>query len=376
MNEKVMAHHTRFFITMVMLCIPVEAIYAQVGGSKLKLNTGKEIFQAACVSCHGSDGRGAPRSAVGFDTHLPDFTDCNFATKEPDIDWSSIIHNGGPARGFSTIMPSFRDALTDEQIDKLIEYLRGFCGNKAWPRGDLNLPRALITEKAFPENEAVISTSFNAQGAPGASNTLIYERRFGAGNQLELSVPYNLVHDAGNWTSGLGDLAIGYKRLLFHSMRSGSIVSWSGELTVPTADRTKGTGNGVTVLETFGSYGQILPSNFFVQFQGGAEFPVHTDLASKALYARTVFGRSFSGGGGYGRTWSPMLEAIADRDLATGAMTNWDLVPQIQIPFSRRMHIMAGLGVLVPVNNTAARPKQIMLYLLWDWADGGLRQGW
>src|ERR1035437_684252 len=79
------------------------ALFAQNTTGDLKLDTGKEIWDAACISCHGVDGRGAVRTSVGFDARLPDFTDCSFATKEPDVDWSSTIHNGGPARGFSPI---------------------------------------------------------------------------------------------------------------------------------------------------------------------------------------------------------------------------------------------------------------------------------
>ena len=77
------------------------------GVADIRLETGEDVYRAACVSCHGADGTGAARTSVGFDTRLPDFTDCSFATKEPDGDWSATIHNGGPARGFSRIMPAF-----------------------------------------------------------------------------------------------------------------------------------------------------------------------------------------------------------------------------------------------------------------------------
>jgi hypothetical protein len=40
------------------------------------------------------------------------------------------------------------------------------------------------------------------------------------------------------------------------------------------------------------------------------------------------------------------------------------------------MHILASVGVRLPVNNTADRPKQILFYFLWDYADGTLKQGW
>ena len=71
-----------------------------------------------------------------------------------------------------------------------------------------------------------------------------------------------------------------------------------------------------------------------------------------------------------------MTEFIFDRDLASGAPNNWDVVPQIQIPISKRMHILANVGLRVPVNNTANRPRQLVFYLLWDYPDGGLKDGW
>jgi hypothetical protein len=97
---------------------------------------------------------GGSRSRFAGSTSSPDFTDCNLTTPEADLDWSSIIHRGGPARAFNQLMPAFGDELSDEEIARLITHLRGFCTERGWPHGDLNMPRAIITEKAFPENEA------------------------------------------------------------------------------------------------------------------------------------------------------------------------------------------------------------------------------
>ena len=50
----------------------------------------------------------------------------------------------------------------------MIAYMRGFCKNVHHdPPGELNLPRALVTEKAFPENELVISTVGECVGGAG-----------------------------------------------------------------------------------------------------------------------------------------------------------------------------------------------------------------
>ena len=240
---------------------------APAGVANIRLETGEDVYRAACVSCHGADGRGAPRNSVAFDTRLPDFTDCSFATKEPDGDWSATIHNGGPARGFSPIMPAFRDALTGDQIDNVIAYMRGFCRSKAWPSGDLNFPRALITEKAFPESEVVVTSAFNANRTSGNGTTLIIEKRVEAGGQIEVALPYWYTKESpGPWMHGFGDAAIGYKQMLFHNNERGSIFSVAGEVIAPTGDPAKGTGGETGVFETFAAFDQALPHDTFVQF--------------------------------------------------------------------------------------------------------------
>ena len=363
-------------LVFVILCgIDVTILRAQTD-SQLKLATGRDVYQTACVACHGIDGKGAPRTAVGFDTRLPDFTDCSFATKEPDGDWSATIHNGGPARGFSPIMPAFRDVLDEEQIDNVIGHLRSFCTNRSWPRGELNFPRALITEKAFPESEVVVTSSFNMSRTSGINNMLVLEKRVGARGQIEAAIPYIFTPQGSEWAHGFGDVALGYKQALYHNNDAGSIFSVVGEYISPTGDASKGTGGETPVVETFAAFDQALPRDSFLQFQSGFELPVHTSVAPKAWYLHTAFGQSFSAGGGLGRTWTPMLEVIADRDLESGAKTNWDLVPQLQIPLSKRMHILGSLGVRFPVNNTVGRPVQFLYYLLWDFADGSLKEGW
>jgi mono/diheme cytochrome c family protein len=354
------------------------SLLARSANSQLKLNTGREIYMAGCVSCHGPDGRGQSQNLAGFErpSTFPDFTDCRTSTPEPDVQWRAIITNGGPARGFSQIMPSFKDLLTQEQIGKVIEYLRGLCTEKSWPRGNFNLPRPLITEKAFPEDEVVLSGASNLRGAPSGEVTVIYEKRIGSSGMIEAMVPYDLSHDSGVSRSGFGDIALGYKRKLFDNLKKGSIFSLGGELVAPTGNPRIGTGGGSPVFEAFAAYGQIFPADAFLQLHTGFELPTQPDRLPRAYYLHTAIGKTFSTDGGLGRRWSPMAEFIADRDLVNGAITNWDVVPEIQIPISKRMHILANVGFRIPMNNTAERPKQIIFYFLWDYVDGTLRQGW
>jgi hypothetical protein len=71
-----------------------------------------------------------------------------------------------------------------------------------------------------------------------------------------------------------------------------------------------------------------------------------------------------------------MVELLADRELEDGASTDIDVVPQMQVTLSRRQHVRASLGVQMPANHREGRPTQVMFYVLWDWFDGGLFEGW
>src|SRR5262249_36162857 len=154
------------------------------------------------------------------------------------------------------------------------------------------------------------------------------------------------------------------------------ILSFQGGVAIPTGNKSRDLGSGVTTFETFAAFGQLLPSRGFVQVQAGAELPTDTSKAAQTTFFRTAVGKTFAQKEGFGRIWTPMTEFLSDRDLVTGAKTNWDIVPQMQVSLSKRQHILASIGVRTPMNNTAGRPTQVMFYLLWDWFDGGLKEGW
>ena len=57
-------------------------------GAGAQARTGEAIYRDACLTCHGEDGTGGPPERLGS-VDPPDFSDCAFATAEPDPDWSN-----------------------------------------------------------------------------------------------------------------------------------------------------------------------------------------------------------------------------------------------------------------------------------------------
>ena len=337
--------------------------------------TGKDIYELACSTCHGLDGRGSPRSVVGFDLDLPDFTDCTFATPEPLGDWFAVIHEGGPVRGLDRHMPAFGDALSAADIEAVIQHLWTFCDNPAWPRGDLNLPRSFFVEKAFPENEAIFTTAFTTSGEKTVGSEIIYEKRLGVRNQFELAVPVDVLQNAdAGWSRGLGDVAIAFKRTLYASFDSGRILSVAGELVLPTGKESAGFGHGFTIFEPSAIFGQILPRGMFVQAQAGIEVPSDHSRGNNETFWRTAFGGTLAQDRGFGRAWSPMLEVVAARQ--TDGEAEWDVVPQLQVTLSKLQHVMVAGGVRIPINEREDRHPQVLTYLLWDWFDGSFFDFW
>ncbi len=341
--------------------------------------TGAEVWNAACAACHGADGAGQPQALVGFDAHLPDLRDCTFATSEPTADWFAVVHEGGPVRGLNQMMPSFRDAVTDDEIARVVDYVRGFCRDlPAWPLGELNLPRALFTEKAFPENEVVLTSTVTLQGPRNIGSELVYEQRLGARTMFEVGVPFDIVDmsASGGWTAGLGDLGFAIKHALAQSARTGSIFAIGLDVSVPTAGSATGQGAGTTVVDPFVAFGQILPAGGFVQAHAGVDLPVVTSETKPDVFWRAALGWSISPNR-YGRMFSPMIEVLGAREIDSSTATvTWDLAPQMQVTLSRRKHVRVDVGALVPVNETADRHVELAAYLLWDWYEGSPLQGW
>jgi len=341
---------------------------------------GRILFINNCSACHGIDGTGAPQTLVGFEQPVPDFSDCSFATREANTDWYYVASEGGPARGFSEIMPEWGSALSHDEIISILDHIRTFCPERSWPRGELNLPLALKTGKAFPEDEIAFVAMVDPKEPRTMEFVLKYEQRIGARNQVEVIIPFGSTEQPASgsglsWQSAIGDLGIAYKRVLLASLSKGTIISVGGELFFNTGDPNIDLGTGTSFFEPYIVWGQLLPAGFHLQCHAGAGLPFNKDRAAQEAFWRITPGYTFRTGR-YGRAWSPMVELTGAKELESGSVTDWTVTPEMQVTLSDRQHVRICGGVSVPLNDTDVRRTTYMFYVIWDWYDGKLWEGW
>ena len=85
------------------------------------------LFVDLCSVCHGVGGKGDGPSAAGLYPKPADFTNCKQMAGESDQTLLTIIKRGGASVGRSTVMPSWGESLSDEQIRGLVAYIRSLC---------------------------------------------------------------------------------------------------------------------------------------------------------------------------------------------------------------------------------------------------------
>jgi hypothetical protein len=71
-----------------------------------------------------------------------------------------------------------------------------------------------------------------------------------------------------------------------------------------------------------------------------------------------------------------MIELSAKRSIEHDAVTDVDIVPQVQVSLNTRQHVLANVGLLVPATHRADRSVRLLFYVLLDWFDGGFFEGW
>jgi mono/diheme cytochrome c family protein len=320
--------------------------------------TSEEIYKAWCAKCHADDGSG--RVAVPTVKVQPrDFSDCPSATPEPDADWELVTAGGGTPAGMSSEMPSYGELLRPDQIRDLVRYLRSFCTEPGWPSGNMNFPRPIFTEKAFPENEVVILPEASHQDgeATGFRLRSVYEHRIGRRAHMEIGVPLRSV-DAGRRETGLGDISLAGKYVLHTNRANTAIVTAGLEVTLPTGSASRHLGSGTTVFEPYIASGVALGPTI-LQGQVKYEFPARHPLSEREFVYNVYVGHSLDD---RPSAWTFGVEL-------NGVQKEVAVTPQVRKALTRTGALAVAGGVRIPFINQPAQPVRFVGYLLWEYLD-------
>jgi mono/diheme cytochrome c family protein len=86
----------------------------------------KELYDKSCNMCHGPGGKGDGPAGKMLKPPPADF---GTALKgKPDADIAKIIKEGGKALGRSAAMPAYGSKFSDDQINSLVQLVKGFSG--------------------------------------------------------------------------------------------------------------------------------------------------------------------------------------------------------------------------------------------------------
>lgn len=332
------------------------------------LDRGAELFAANCATCHGVDGWPDPDSPLvkGLGVVPADFSDALFNSREGEGEWTLVVTHGGPALGFSEVMPAFGETLSAEDVGNVLAYIKTLGGEHDYPDGSLNLFLPVRTKKAFPEDEWVWKQRYTSQDGDDAwKNTLEYEFRIGQRWQGVLEVNHTYKGGDGEF----GHFEPGFKYVLSHDKQKGSIYTLGVQAGVPL-----NSGEHWEFLPYL-AMGRVINDEWI--FQGSARLKMDledsdhgsAEFAGIVHWVHTPWPRSVF----------PGLEMVAEVPFETAPgedSVQFSILPQARIGISKRGHVALNVGLELPLNERDRYDWQAYVYLIWDFADGGFFEAW
>lgn len=87
----------------------------------------KDNYRVYCIQCHGMQGDGMGLNIRDMSVQPRDHTDVKSMSSRTDTELFKVIKEGGVAINKSSLMPSWGDTLSDDEIHDLVQYLRTLC---------------------------------------------------------------------------------------------------------------------------------------------------------------------------------------------------------------------------------------------------------
>lgn len=102
-----------------------------VPADEASINSGRELYESYCISCHGKDGKGSGQRAYKLNTLPADFTSDSFQKQSDGALLYKIYSGHRDMPGFKKRIPGNKDALEGgfgktRMPGDLVNYIRSF----------------------------------------------------------------------------------------------------------------------------------------------------------------------------------------------------------------------------------------------------------
>ncbi len=111
----------KVLVTTVKVSAASLALLGMVSSHLWAEDSGKQVYDDKCASCHGAGGKGDGPAAAALTPPLKPFSK---ALKGKNDDWiAKVTKDGGPAVELAATMPPASD-LSDEQVKSVVAYVK------------------------------------------------------------------------------------------------------------------------------------------------------------------------------------------------------------------------------------------------------------
>ena len=96
-------------------------------GQAVAAEQGEQLYKTYCWQCHGMQGNGMGVNVRDMSVQPRDHSDAKEMSTRDDAELFKAIKEGGQAITKSVLMPPWDGVLSDDEIHRLVHYLRKLC---------------------------------------------------------------------------------------------------------------------------------------------------------------------------------------------------------------------------------------------------------